>query len=206
MVWNPSLLRAVSEVETTKDMDLDMGLDFMEGFDEGRYETDFAGRLEIDMEMADVKAIDDGATIMGVLDEARRLQKAQDELRAAQQAIILEREKAEFERAKVASLTVEKEAAKKANAAMAEELATLRAQLKLKQPSPNEAMDEDLAWDTDRLDDQDMETMDKDGAAENGRGSASAPQPSIGPGRLQHMCDAVTEDQLGDANSTALLL
>ena len=44
--------------------------------------------------MADVKEIDEGATIAGILNEAHRLQEAQQELKEAYSTIASEREKA----------------------------------------------------------------------------------------------------------------
>ena len=76
-------------------MNLDFGLSFLQGLDlEDPIEDEFAGRVELDLEMADVKAIDEGATIAGILNEARRLQEAQQELKEAYSTIASEREKA----------------------------------------------------------------------------------------------------------------
>ena len=68
LVWCPNELRAkpgsVIQVAT------DDGLDFLEGFGEDPTAV-FNGTLEFDLEMADAKDIDAGATVAGVMDELR---------------------------------------------------------------------------------------------------------------------------------------
>ena len=79
LVWNPAELRATSEVTATAKMRLDEGMGFMEGVSLDPTEYQWKGELEIDLEMNPVKDMDDGLTVAGILDEARRNNLAREE-------------------------------------------------------------------------------------------------------------------------------
>ena len=155
MVWDPTRLMATSEVEATANMDLDQGLDFLAEFDADPTDINFAGVLEIDLEMADVKAIDEGATILGVLNESRRLQTAQQALLQAQGTIA-------EERAKSAALEAQLAAALANNAKAATNSDSVM-------PDPDDSAP---PGDTAQQD----STMDQSESAD-GRGGTSAPRP-----------------------------
>ena len=79
LVWNPAELKATSEVTATAKMRLDEGMGFMEGVSLDPTEYQWKGELEIDLEMNPVKDMDDGLTVAGILDEARRNNLAREE-------------------------------------------------------------------------------------------------------------------------------
>lgn len=79
LVWNPAELRATSEVNATLKMRLDEGMGFMEGMSLDTTEINWKGEIEIDLEMNPVKDLDDGLTVAGILDEARRNNLAREE-------------------------------------------------------------------------------------------------------------------------------
>ena len=81
---------AVSQVEQTQQMDLGMG--FLDELDmDDPIQAAFRGRVSIDLEMADVRSIDEGATIVGILNEQMRIKQSQDELVEALSTIAQER-------------------------------------------------------------------------------------------------------------------
>ena len=154
MVWDPARLMALSEADETANMDLDRGLDFLDDFDVDPTDIDFNGVLELDLEMADVKAIDEGATILGVLNESRRLQTAQQKILETQAAIV-------DERAKNASLQAQLDAA--------------NAQLASRQ-SNDTSDDMSASTPRDSTAAGEETNMDEDGSAQ-GRGGTSASRP-----------------------------
>ncbi len=63
--------------------------------------------MSIDLEMADVGAIDDGATIIGLLNEQMRIKQAQDELTEALTTIAQERREKQAQAQRIAELEAE---------------------------------------------------------------------------------------------------
>ena len=88
--WMEGENAAVSQVEQTQQMDLGMG--FLDELDmDDPIQAAFRGRVSIDLEMADVRSIDEGATIVGILNEQMRIKQSQDELVEALSTIAQER-------------------------------------------------------------------------------------------------------------------
>ena len=104
--WVENDNAAVSQVELTQQMDLGMGFLDELGM-EDPISTDFQGRVSIDLEMADVRSIDEGATIVGILNEQMRIKQAQDDLVEALSTIQKERLENQAQAARMADMEVE---------------------------------------------------------------------------------------------------
>ena len=101
--WVPGENAAVSQVELTEQMDLGMGFLDELGMEDPIPDT-FHGAVTIDLNMADVRSIDEGATIIGLLNEQMRLKQAQEELTDALTTIAQERREKQAQAQRIAEL------------------------------------------------------------------------------------------------------
>lgn len=87
MVWNQDELRATSEVSNTANMNLHSGLDYLFNFAHDTTEVAFNGKLEIDLEMAEIQDFDDGFTVAGMLADVRKMKESVVQLAATRQQL-----------------------------------------------------------------------------------------------------------------------